>query len=100
MNGQSTEPKIQRAILTKEQLIKEVARVIEIPQNAAHLVMETILDSMVRALRTGDKVEIRGFGNFRLRQRGSRTGRNPRGPASRKCQPRRLPTSSPARKSP
>ena len=33
---------------------------------------------MVRSLRAGDKIEIRGFGSFRTRQRKSRVGRNPK----------------------
>ena len=39
---------------------------------------ETIFDSVVRALRAGDKIEIRGFGSFRTRKRQGRIGRNPK----------------------
>jgi len=35
-------------------------------------------DSIVHSLRAGDKIEIRGFGSFRTRQRNSRVGRNPK----------------------
>jgi integration host factor subunit beta len=37
-----------------------------------------IFNSIVRALRSGDKLEIRGFGSFRMRLRQARTGRNPK----------------------
>jgi len=37
-----------------------------------------MLDSMVRALRAGDKVEFRGFGSFGTRPRAARVGRNPK----------------------
>jgi integration host factor subunit beta len=42
------------------------------------VIVETIFDSVVRSLRAGDKIEIRGFGSFRTRQRNSRMGRNPK----------------------
>jgi integration host factor subunit beta len=42
------------------------------------VIVETIFDSIVRALRTGEKIEIRGFGSFRTRQRQPRIGRNPK----------------------
>ena len=67
-----------KARLTKEDLIEELARVIEIPRKEAHLILEAICDSIVHALRTGDKVELRGFGSFRTRERGPRVGRNPK----------------------
>jgi integration host factor subunit beta len=40
--------------------------------------VEAIFDSIVRSLRGGDKIEIRGFGSFRTRQRQPRVGRNPK----------------------
>lgn len=44
----------------------------------SEVIVETIFDSIVRALRTGEKIEIRGFGSFRTRQRQPRIGRNPK----------------------
>ena len=52
-----------------------------VPLKQGHFIVELMLDSMVRALRGGDKVELRGFGSFRTRLRGARVGRNP--PVSR-----------------
>jgi len=63
--------------MTKANLIEEVSRVVEIPRREAEVVVETMLHSIVQALRAGDKVEIRGFGKFDTRQRSARTGRNP-----------------------
>ena len=68
----------RRAAFTKTDLIEEVSRVVEIPQKEAAVVVEYILDSMVHAIGRGYKVEIRGFGSFRTRQRGARVGRNPK----------------------
>jgi nucleoid DNA-binding protein len=45
---------------------------------AHEVVMETILDTIVRTLRGGEKVEVRGFGSFRTRPRLARIGRNPK----------------------
>jgi integration host factor subunit beta len=42
------------------------------------VIVDTIFDSVVRSLRVGDKIEIRGFGSFRTRQRKPRVGRNPK----------------------
>ena len=64
--------------MTKANLIKEVSRVVEIPRREAEDVVETVLRSMVQALRAGDKVEIRGFGRFDTRRRAGRIGRNPK----------------------
>ena len=44
----------------------------------SEVIVEAIFDSIVRALRTGDKIEIRGYGSFRTRQRQPRVGRNPK----------------------
>jgi integration host factor subunit beta len=44
----------------------------------SEVIVETIFGSIVRALRTGEKIEIRGFGSFRTRQRQPRIGRNPK----------------------
>jgi hypothetical protein len=47
--------------LTKTDLIEEVSRVTELQWHEAAVIVERILDSMVRAIERGDKVEIRGF---------------------------------------
>ncbi len=64
--------------MTKADLIEEVARLGELTRKDSEVIVETIFDSIVRSLRVGDKIEIRGFGSFRTRQRKSRVGRNPK----------------------
>jgi integration host factor subunit beta len=44
----------------------------------SEVIVEAIFDSIVRSLRNADKIEIRGFGSFRTRQRQARIGRNPK----------------------
>src|ERR1039457_3066697 len=58
------------ARLTRAELTEEVHQVIGLPLKESDIVVCTILDSIVRALRSGNKVEIRGFGTFNTRQRG------------------------------
>jgi len=64
--------------MTKADLIDEVSRVVEMTRKESEIIVETIFDSIVKSLRTGDKIEIRGFGSFRTRQRQARIGRNPK----------------------
>ena len=64
--------------MTKADLIDEVSRVVELTRKDSEVIVETIFGSIVRSLHTGDKIEIRGFGSFRTRQRKPRIGRNPK----------------------
>lgn len=64
--------------MTKADLIEDVARAVEMSRKDSEIIVETIFDTIVKSLRTGDKIEIRGFGSFRTRQRNSRVGRNPK----------------------
>lgn len=64
--------------MTKADLIEEVSRVVEMTRKDSEVIVESIFDSIVRALRGGDKIEIRGFGSFRTRERQARIGRNPK----------------------
>ena len=65
-------------VMKRADLIKEIARVVEIPQAEAKIVLEVILDGMVRALRNGERIELRGFGIFDTHVRAQRIARNPR----------------------
>jgi integration host factor subunit beta len=64
--------------LTKADLIEEVLRISELPRKESETIVETIFESIIDALQKGDKIEIRGFGSFRTRQRRGRVGRNPK----------------------
>jgi integration host factor subunit beta len=64
--------------MTKADLVEEVSRVSDLPKKDAELIVETVFQNIIRALHGGDKVELRGFGSFRLRKRESRRGRNPK----------------------
>ena len=64
--------------MTKAELIEEVSRVVEMTRKDSEEIVETIFDSIVGSLQKGEKIEIRGFGSFRTRQRQPRVGRNPK----------------------
>jgi integration host factor subunit beta len=83
--------------VTKADLIEEVSRVIEMTRKDSEVIVEAIFDSIVRSLRTNDKIEIRGFGSFRTRQRQSRIGRNPKTGARVEVPPKRIPFFKPSK---
>lgn len=64
--------------MTKADLIENVSQAVEVSRKDSEVIVETIFESIVKSLRAGDKIEIRGFGSFRTRQRNSRVGRNPK----------------------
>jgi integration host factor subunit beta len=64
--------------MTKADLIAEVSRSAEVSKKDAESIVNVFLDGIVDALKDGEKIELRGFGSFKLRRRNSRVGRNPR----------------------
>ena len=83
--------------MTKADLIVEVSRVVEITRKEAEAIVETILGSIVDGLHEGGKVEIRGFGSFRARQRAGRIGRNPKTGENVEVPPKTIPFFKPSR---
>ena len=67
-----------RGSMTKAVLVEEVARVTDLTKKDAEVIVDTVFHCIIDALHRGDKIELRGFGSFRLRQRESRKGRNPK----------------------
>ena len=63
--------------MTKAGLVDKVAATIQLPRHQTETVINLFLQCITDALRAGDKVELRGFGSFRLRRRKARAGRNP-----------------------
>ncbi len=64
--------------MTKAELVDEVSKNSDLNKKDAEVIVQTVLDSIVDSLKAGEKVELRGFGSFRLRSRTSRQGRNPK----------------------
>jgi len=65
-------------VMTKAELVDEVAQAVQLTKKQAEQIVNIVFDSIVQSLRSGEKIELRGFGSFRLRSRKSRTGRNPK----------------------
>jgi integration host factor subunit beta len=83
--------------MTKADLIEEVSRVVEMTRKESEVIVEAIFDSIVRSLRTDDKIEIRGFGSFRTRQRQPRIGRNPKTGARVEVPAKKIPYFKPSK---
>jgi integration host factor subunit beta len=65
--------------MTKSELIQRLAEANpHLYQRDVERIVTTIFDEITAALARGDRVELRGFGAFSVKQRGSRVGRNPR----------------------
>ena len=65
--------------MTKSVLIEKVSEKVEgLTRNQTEIVVETVFESIKKALMSGEKIEIRGFGNFRLKNRNPRKARNPK----------------------
>ena len=64
--------------MTKADLVEKVAREADMTKKDAEQLVEIIFDSIIETLNSGEKIELRGFGSFRVRERNSRKGRNPK----------------------
>jgi integration host factor subunit beta len=64
--------------MTKADLVEKVTQLGDLTRRDGEVIVETIFDSVIAALQSGDKIEIRGFGSFRIRERNPRIGRNPK----------------------
>ncbi|MEW6324918.1 MAG: integration host factor subunit beta [Nitrospirota bacterium] len=65
--------------MTKAELIERVAEQVQtLTKRQTEIIVNAVFNSIKDTLTKGEKIEIRGFGSFRLRQRRSRDGRNPK----------------------
>jgi len=64
--------------MTKADLVDKVTALGDLTRRDGEVIVDTLFDAVIGALKTGDKIEIRGFGSFRIRQRKPRIGRNPK----------------------
>jgi nucleoid DNA-binding protein len=68
----------ERRPLIKQDLIQRVVERTGLPRTKAEAAVDTIFDSMKKALSSGERIELRGFGVFNVRPRKTGIGRNPR----------------------
>jgi len=83
--------------MTKANLVEIVAESADVPRKQADEVVQIVLSSIVDALRRNEKVELRGFGSFRIRQRHERTGRNPKTGEKVHVPPKKIPYFKPGK---
>lgn len=77
--------------MNKSELVKALADQANISLDEATLVVNTFVDSMKDSLLEGGRVEIRGFGSFKVKEYGSYAGRNPSTGEKVAVEPKRLP---------
>ena len=77
--------------MNKAELALEVAKRTQVSQKEAKVIVDAVFKEMVKALREGERIEIRGFGSFVLRDYGSYKGRNPKTGDAVMVPPKRLP---------
>jgi len=77
--------------VNKSELALEVAKRAKVSQNVAKVVVEAVFEEMEEAMRKGERIEIRGFGSFVIRDYGTYQGRNPKTGEAVRVSPKKLP---------
>ena len=83
--------------MTKAELVEKVANTTQLTKKHAELIVNTVFESIVQSLKEGEKIELRGFGSFRIRHRGARVGRNPKTGDRVEVPPKRIPYFKPGK---
>ena len=83
--------------MTKADLIEGISKAAEMSRKDSELIVDTVFESIIRSLRSGQKIEIRGFGSFRTRERKSRVGRNPKTGARVEVPAKKIPFFKPSK---
>lgn len=83
--------------MTKADLVEEVVGVCNLSKKDAEVIVNTVFSSITEALEKDDKIELRGFGSFRVRKRRSRQGRNPKTGAQVEVPEKRIPYFKPGK---
>ena len=83
--------------MTRADIVDEVAENADLSKKKAEVVVQTVLECLVDALKSGERVELRGFGSFRFRKRNARQGRNPKTGALVEVAAKRIPYFKPGK---
>ena len=84
--------------INKKDLIEIIAKEQDqLPYKDIELSVKTIISSMIKSLKKGERIEIRGFGSFSLRYRKPRVGRNPKSGESVNIEERYVPHFKPGK---
>src|SRR6267142_7115538 len=77
--------------MTKSDLIEKLAEQGKLSKKQAELIVAHVFDSMTAAMRAGDRIEIRGFGSFKVKHYKPYVGRNPKTGDKVEVKPKKLP---------
>lgn len=77
--------------MNKSELILVLAKELDMPAPTASSILETILETMTETMVSGDDIEIRGFGSFKVKTYKPYTGRNPKSGLKIEVSPKKLP---------
>jgi integration host factor subunit beta len=77
--------------MTKSELIEAVAKRSEVTLDRAAIVVNAVFDQMIDAMKRGERIEIRNFGNFTVKDYEGYEGRNPKTGEKVTVPPKRLP---------
>ena len=77
--------------MTKTDLIQALSKDTGLPIRKAEEVVKAVFNSMANALANNDRVEIRGFGSYKIKHYDGYTGKNPKTGESIKVKPKKLP---------
>src|SRR5690606_17058149 len=83
--------------MTKAELVEEVSKVSDLTKKHSEVIVDTVFKAIIDALHRGEKIELRGFGSFRLRKREPRKGRNPKTGDKVDVPPKRVPYFKPGK---
>lgn len=83
--------------MTKADLVDKVTALGDLTRRDGEVIVDLLFDSVIGALKSGDKIEIRGFGSFRTRQRNARIGRNPKTGAKVEVPAKKVPFFKPSK---
>lgn len=89
---------MKNPVITKSEIIELlVAKHSQLAQRDVEFAVKTVLDRLVSAFESGERIEIRGFGSFSLHHRSSRIGRNPKTGESVKVEDKFVPHFKPGK---
>jgi integration host factor subunit beta len=89
--------KTKDQIMTKAELVDDVAEIAELSKKDAEKLVELVFECIIETLNRGEKIELRGFGSFRVRSRNARRGRNPKTGAQVDIPAKRVPYFKPGK---
>lgn len=82
--------------MTKADIVSQIYEKIGLSQKEASEILEIVLSTIKGTLKEGETVKIAGFGNFSVRKKGSRKGRNPKSGEEIEITPRKVVTFKPS----